>query len=196
MKNLSLLALSFLLVASTAQAKKYDIDPSHSAVSFKIRHMVSKVNGKFEKFSGSIDYDPAMNSAWKVNAKIQADSISTSNADRDKHLRSADFFDVKKFPEITFESKEIKKASGNTAEVVGTLKMHGVEKPVTIKLEATGVAVDPWGKERAGFTGTTTLNRKDFGIVYNKTLDKGALLLGDDVEVTLEIEGTAAAPKK
>jgi polyisoprenoid-binding protein YceI len=194
MKLALALALAFLTLPTLAYAKQYEIDESHSNVGFRIRHMVSKVSGKFNKVTGTIDWDAAKAGEGKTVVKIDAASIDTGNAKRDEHLRAPDFFDVKKYPSIEFASTGVKDASDKGGKVEGVIKLHGVEKPVTLDMKFNGEAKDPWGNDRAGFTATTTLNRKDFGMQWNKTLDAGGLLLGDEVEITLEIEATAVKP--
>jgi polyisoprenoid-binding protein YceI len=173
----------------TAGATTYQIDRDHSGVTFKIRHLFSKVPGQFNQFEGTVDYTPGQPETWKANAVIQAASIDTGHEKRDAHLRTADFFDVEKFPTITFTSTKVTGVSGTSAAVEGLLTMHGVEKPVTLDVQIHGEGKDPWGNMRSGFTATTKVNRKDFGIVWNQALESGDVLLGDEVEITLEIEG-------
>lgn len=176
-----------------ALAATYEIDPDHSSVNFKIRHLVSKTAGKFDKFKGSFEYEKGKSESWSVNAEIETASINTNTKKRDDHLRSKDFFDVAKYPKITFKSTKVADARSSEAKLHGELTMHGVTKPVELDLEVGGEGKDPWGNERVGFTAKTKLNRKDFGIEYNKTLETGGVLLGDDVEVVLEIEGIKKA---
>ncbi len=177
-----------LVLAPSAQAAKYSIDKDHSSVSFKIRHLVSMVRGGFNDFSGTLEFDEATPSKAGVSAVIQTASIDTRNSKRDDHLRSADFFDAVKFPTITFKSGRVTPAGKGRYMVGGTFSMHGVEKPVTLTMEYSGKVKDPWGNTRAGFSGKTVINRKDFGIVYNKTLETGGLMLGEEVEVQLDME--------
>ncbi len=170
-------------------AAKFVIDTVHSDVTFKIRHMVvSKVSGGFGKFSGEFNYDEKNPTAWSAAATIDAASIDTNNEKRDGHLRSQDFFDVQKFPVITFKSTGVKNVSGNKAVLEGVLMMKGVEKPVKLDLEMGGV-ITGMGKTKAGFEAKGIINRKDFGITWNKVLDNGGLSLGEDVEITIHIEG-------
>lgn len=185
---LSVLALGLLLNAASVQAAVYDIDVSHSSVEFKIKHMLSKTRGNFEDFKGTVEYEAGKPDAWKADAVIQLKSVNTSNKDRDNHLRGADFFDVEKYPEMTFKSTKISGTTETTAKLEGLLSLHGVEKPVTLDLEILGVTKDPWGNTRAAFTATGKINRKDFGIVYNKVLDNGGVMLGEEVDITIEIE--------
>jgi len=181
--------VAVLAVAATAlRAETYEIDPSHSQVGFRIRHLVGKVPGRFTGFSGTIEYSPGKPESWKADAKIDPATINTDNEKRDGHLKSPDFFDVAKHPEMTFKSTKITDVKGETAKLHGDLTLHGVTKPVVLALELGGTTKDPWGSTRAGFTATGTVNRKDFGIVWNKALDTGGLMLGDEVAISLDIE--------
>ena len=174
---------------SVASATVYKIDTDHSTVGFTIRHLVSKVRGQFNTFSGELTYVPGEPDKWKVRAVIQADSIDTNVAERDKHLRSADFFDVEQFPTLEFVSTEVADAQDGTAKLHGTLTIHGVERPVIMDLEIHGEAADPWGNQRAGFTGTVVIDRKDFGLTWNQALEAGGVLVSDEVTIELEVEG-------
>lgn len=204
-KFILLSVLSLVLASARLDAAKFVIDSVHSDVTFKIRHMVvSKVSGRFGKFSGEFNYDEKNPSAWNATATIDAASIDTNNANRDEHLKSPDFFDVEKFPAITFRSAGVKNISGGKAQLEGILMMKGVEKPVTLDLEVGGVST-AGGKTKSGFSAITKINRKDFGINYNKVLDNGGVALGDEVEISINIEGdlveetkpeTQKAPKK
>ena len=185
-----------LLAALPLKAETFAIDAGHSEVGFQVRHLVSQTRGRFNDFAGTVDLDPKNLANSSVNFTIKAASIDTNVADRDKHLRGADFFDVEKYPEITFKSKSIKKATGDTYNVLGTLTMHGVSKDITLPVTFLGEGKDPWGGTRAGFETATTLNRKDFGIVWNKAVDNGGVLLGDDVKVEINLETTKAAADK
>ena len=196
MKRLFAAAALSALAVIPASAETYTIDPGHSEVSFQIRHMVSQVRGRFNAFSGTVQMDPKNLAGSSVEFKIKADSIDTNVADRDKHLRGADFFDTEKFPEITFKSKSVKAAGKDKYNVTGTLTMHGVSKDITLPVTFLGEAKDPWGGTRAGFETATTLNRKDYGIVWNKAVDNGGVLLGDDVKVEINLETTKGTPEK
>ncbi len=178
-----------LLGAPAAWAATYKIDPQHTTVSFKIRHLFSYVQGTFDQVEGSIVYEPGAPKSWKAEATIQAASINTRVAARDTHLRSKDFFDVERFPTITFRPTEVTEATDQGATLHGTLSIHGVEKPVALDVAIHGVGKDPWGNVRAGFTGTTRINRKEFGLTWNQALETGQLLVGEEVDITLEIEG-------
>lgn len=200
MRNFAISTLVTLAFTGAAAAAEYVIDPAHSSVTFKIRHLVSKTAGQFDKFSGNLSYEPGKPQTWAANAEIDAASINTNNKKRDDHLKSADFFDVKKYPKIAFQSKKVTDVDDNEAKLHGDLTMHGVTKPVVLDIEFTGAGTDPWGTQKIGFTGKTKVNRKDFGIEWNKTLDAGGLMLGDDVEIVLEVEADqkkdASAAKK
>lgn len=185
----SLALLGAFAFLPTANATHYTVDQSHSHVGFKVRHLVSKTAGEFRDFEGEFTFDPAHASASTVKLTAKSGSINTNNEKRDQHLKSGDFFDVEKFPTLTFESKKVTSTGKDKYNVEGNLTIHGVTKPATFAVEYTGAAKDPWGNNRVGFNATTKVNRKDFGIVWNKTLDTGGLMIGEDVEVALEVEG-------
>jgi len=190
MKRIAIATLALLvgLAGAASAADTWTVDKAHSTVTFKIKHLMSKVTGSFTDFDGTITTDFANLGASGVSFTIQAASIDTANGDRDKHLRSADFFDVEKFPTITFASSKITKTGDDTFAVTGTFTMHGVAKEVTLPVTFLGAAQDPWGNTKAGFEVTTTLKRSDYGIVWNKALEAGGFLLGDEVEVTINLE--------
>ena len=174
----------------------YNVDPVHSSVEFKIRHLVSNVSGNFKDFSAAVIGDPKDAAGASVALTIKAASINTGNEQRDKHLNSADFFDTAKFPEITFKSTKITPKGGGKYDVTGTFTMHGVSKEIVVPVTFGGMMKDPWGNERAGFSIQMTLNRKDYGIVWNKILDQGGTMIGDDVDVSIELEAVKKAPEK
>lgn len=181
--------LAALIFTCTAQAAEYKIDPDHSTIAFKVKHLgISSVPGRFTDFTGNISFDPASVKDSKAEAKIQAKSISTDNAKRDAHLRNPDFFDVEKFPELSFKTTGIEVISADSFKAHGDLTLHGVTKPVTLSVQYGGSAKDHRNIERAAFTATTMINRKDFGLAYNKLLETGGLVVGDEVSITLEIE--------
>ena len=194
MKHFSrILAVGLMLLSPRlASAATWNIDPDHSSVGFSIRHlMVSNVKGNFDRFSGTVDLDDKNITASKVSATIDASSIDTRVQKRDDHLRSPDFFDVAKYPEITFASKRWSRAANGKLKVSGDLTMHGVTRTVVLNVAPFSKETrDPWGNTRRGTTATATINRKDFGIDWNKGLDTGGLMIGDQVEITLEIEMT------
>ncbi len=168
------------------------IDASHSSLGFAVRHMViAKVPGKFTKFSGVIKLDEQDMTKSSASVTAEVASIDTSEPKRDEHLRSADFFDVANHPNLTFESKKIEK-SGDTYKVTGDLTIHGTKKEVVLDLEYAGKGKDPWGGERVGFSGKTTINRVDFGLKWNQALEAGGVLVGEKVKIVLEIEAIKA----
>jgi polyisoprenoid-binding protein YceI len=179
-----------LIAASTvaARADVYNIDKGHSEVSFQVRHLVTQVRGNFNDYQGTINLDPANLEHSSVDFQIKAASIDTNLPDRDKHLRSEEFFYVEKYPEITFKSKSIKKTGKDTYDVAGTLTMRGVSKEVTLPVAFLGMVKDPWGNEKAGFSTDLTLNRKDYGINWNAALDNGGVVLSDDVKISINLE--------
>ena len=176
----------------SAQATQWKIDPMHSEADFAIKHMsISTVHGTFHGISGTITYDPANVAKSGVEASIDVTSVDTGVAPRDKHLKSPDFFDADKFPTMTFKSTSVKKA-GDHYDVAGDLTLHGVTKPVVLKLEDLGkeqIGMDGKSVHR-GFTATTTINRNDFGLSWNGTLKSGDAMLGNDVRIELDIEGS------
>jgi polyisoprenoid-binding protein YceI len=185
---LPLLALALLLPApAAAQPAVYKVDPNHSSVAFSIRHFVSNVPGRFRDFHGVIKYDKQSPAASSVEFTVQAASLTTDNEDRDEHLRSADFFDVQKFPTLTFTSTKVAARDAGTLEVTGDLTLHGVTKTMTIPVTILGIIKYPRG-EKAGFESSFALNRKEFGLVWNRVFDGGVTLLGDEVKVSIEVE--------
>jgi polyisoprenoid-binding protein YceI len=188
-------ALAAVLAASPAfAAETFVIDKGHSEVGFQIRHMMSKVRGRFTDFEGRIVADRAKPEASTVELAIQSTSIDTANPNRDKDLRGADFFDVEKYPAIAFKSTRITPKGKDSYDVTGTLTIRGVSKEVTLPVTFLGFMKDPRGSERAGFEAAVTLNRKDFGIVWNRALDAGGVLLGDEVYVSINLETRKEAP--
>jgi polyisoprenoid-binding protein YceI len=165
-----------------------DIDRSHSEVVFQVRHLLSKVRGRFADFSGTIEFDAERPENARVDVAIQAASIDTAEPDRDKHLRSADFFDVETFPELTFRSTSVSPRGDGTYDVRGDLTIHGVTKQVTLAASFLGTAQDPWGNVKFVFEAELTLNRKDFGLSWNAALETGGFLVGDEVKVTISVQ--------
>ena len=167
---------------------RWDIDVGHSAIHFWVRHLViSKVHGRFAKWAGTIELDPQDLSRSSVDVKIDASSIDTQVADRDTHLRSPDFLDVAKYPELAFRSKRIEKA-GAGYRVIGDLTLRGVTREVALEAEFGGTAKDPWGNERAAFAAKTSLDRREYGLTWNAALEAGGVLVGEKVEVSIELE--------
>ncbi len=175
---------------TTPATTTWNIDPAHSAAEFKVKHMmISNVKGKFTGVSGKLTLNPADLTISSVEATIPVDSISTGDAQRDGHLKSADFFDVEKFKDATFKSSAVKVKGDEELEVTGELTLHGVTKTVKFAVEGpSGAAKDPWGNTRIGLTATTKLNRKDFGLTWNSTLETGGVLVGEEVTLTLDVE--------
>ena len=187
-KAINITALFLVLGFGTAAAQGiYTIDPNHSNVAFKVRHLVSKVVGEFTEFEGTITADFNNLDNCRVQFSIQSASIETRNEDRDNHLRSADFFDVEKFPEITFTSTKVTKIDKDSFAVAGILTMHGVSNPTTLTVDYLG-EMTAMGGTRAGYELSATLDRKDWGISWNRALDTGGFILGDDVEVNINLE--------
>ncbi len=189
---LGMLLLACTLITVPVWADTYNVDPDHTSVTFKIRHLLGYVNGTFNQFEGSITYDPAKPELSSTEGAIDAASIDTRVEQRDKHLQSKDFFDVETYPKITFKSTKILEATPEGGKLEGLLTIHGIEKPVVLDVEIHGVAKDPWGNERAAFTATTKINRKDFGLTWNQALETGKLLVGEEVRITIEAEGIKA----
>ena len=167
---------------------RWDIDVGHSALHFFVRHMlISKVHGRFAKWSGSIQLDEKDLTRSRVDVRVETASIDTQVADRDAHLKSPDFLDVAKYPEMTFRSKRIEK-KGEAYRVVGDLDLHGVTREVVLEAEFAGTGKDPWGNQRAGFSATASLDRREFGLVWNAALEAGGVLVGEKVEISIELE--------
>lgn len=185
-------ALAAFVAIPASAADVYNVDPSHSEVSFQIRHMVSQVRGRFNDFKGTVNLDPANLAKSSVDFRVKATSIDTASPDRDKHLRAADFFDVEKYPEIVFKSTSIKSTGKDAYAVTGDFTMRGVTQKITLPVTFLGSAKDPWGNERAGFETGTTLNRKDYGMNWNTALDNGGVILGDDVKIAINLEAIKA----
>jgi len=172
--------------------RTWNLDPSHSAIRFTVRHlMISKVHGQFTGWTGAVELDEADPSRSSVTVDIDAASINTNEEKRDAHLRSADFFDVEKFPKLTFASTRVLTKGGKITQVVGDLTIHGTTREVTLEVEDVGRTRDPWGGERAGFEASTKISRKDFGLEWNVALEAGGVLVGDKIDITLEIEAVA-----
>ena len=195
--GLATLLAASLLIAGTAFAapQSYEIDPAHSRVEFTIRHIVSKVTGNFAGFKGTINYDAAAVAGSSTNVEIDASTIDTNNDRRDNHLKSPDFFDVAKYPTLTFTSTKVVPGDEGKFKIQGTLTMHGITKPVTLDAAFLGAGPGMDGAPRVGFEATTKVDRKDYGIIWNKALDQGGTLLGDDVTINLEIEAIAPKPE-
>lgn len=191
MKSLPAAVLAFVAfqIPALARAANYDIDTAHSSAGFAVRHLaVSNVRGEFAKVTGVVEYDAKDPSKTRVEATIDAASVTTRDPKRDEHLKSADFFDVAQYPVITFKSTKVEKASQGL-KVKGDLTLHGVTRPVVLDVQGpTPEVKDPWGNVRAGASATAKINRKDFGMSFNKTLDSGGLVVGDEVAITIDVE--------
>jgi polyisoprenoid-binding protein YceI len=175
----------------------WNIDTSHSGAHFSIRHMVfAKVRGAFDRWQGVIRLDEQDPAASNVSVRIEAASINTREEKRDAHLRSADFFDVEKYPEITFESTKVEKVGDDRYRVTGDLTIHGVTKEVVLDAESLGAGKDPWGNQRTLFQAQTTINRKEFGLSWNQALEAGGVLVGEKVEISLDVQAVEAAATK
>jgi polyisoprenoid-binding protein YceI len=169
-------------------ATKWQIDPVHSHIEFAIRHlMISTVRGRFRDFSGTFTGDPSIPAGASVAITIDAASIDTREGQRDAHLRSGDFFQTDRFPEITFASTQVT-PDGDDLRVTGLLTIRGVTKDVTLRVTPEGRAKDPWGGERVGYSATTTVNRKEFGLTWNQALETGGVLVGDEVKISIGIQ--------
>ena len=169
--------------------KLYQIDPSHSSAGFTVKHMmIAKVHGGFEKMRGTFNYNPDDLSKSSVEVTIEAASINSREPQRDAHLKSADFFDVEKYPELSFRSTRFEEG-GDGLYVTGDLTIHGVTKPVRLEMELPSEEVkDPWGNMKIGISGKTKIKRKDFGLTWNAALEAGGVLVGDDIAINLEIQ--------
>ncbi|HEY8531007.1 MAG TPA: YceI family protein [Limnochorda sp.] len=170
-------------------ATVWQIDPAHTTAEFSVRHMmISNVRGRFGKVEGTVTGDLSDPTQAQIEAKIDAASIDTRNEQRDQHLRSADFFDVEHHPYITFKSRRIERVGDNAFKVVGDLTIRGVTREVVLDAIFQGQAKSPWGQQVAGFSATTKLNRKDFGLTWNTVLETGGVLVGDEVNVEIQTE--------
>jgi len=191
-----LLAIGFAVAGAARSATEtYVFDKPHTQVGFRIRHWLTKVDGRFRDFDGTIWLDRAKPADSRVDVTIQAASIDTGSENRDKHLRTADFFDVEKYPTITFASTKVAPKGKDLFEVTGDLTLHGVTKTMTIPVRHTGF-LNLGKQEKAGFELTIPINRKDFGIAWNRTADTGGIMLGDDVEINVQVEANREVPKE
>jgi polyisoprenoid-binding protein YceI len=175
-------------MTTATETRTFSIDKTHSEAAFQVRHLISKVRGRFTDFEGTITFDEARPQESRVAFTIQAASIDTNTPDRDQHLRSEDFFAVDRFPTITFASTAIAPKGSGQFEVTGPLTMRGVTKDVVIPITFLGTATDPWGNQKIAFEGEVTLNRKDYGLSWNAAIEAGGFLVGDEVKVSLSIQ--------
>jgi polyisoprenoid-binding protein YceI len=192
-----LTAALVLASAGTALASDWEIDPTHSNAQFSVRHMmVSTVRGQFGKVTGTVNLDDKDLTHSKVQVTIDASSVDTREPKRDTHLKSPDFFDVAKYPNITFTSTKVEKGAKGKLKVTGDLTMHGVTKPVVLAVDTPSAAIkNPWGKNVRGTSATATINRKDWGLGWNKALEAGGVLVGDEVQIQIDAELTEKAPE-
>jgi len=178
---------------TASKTKTLKIDKAHSDAAFQVRHLVTKVRGRFDDFAGTIELDEEHPERSSIDFVIQAASVDTSAPDRDNHLRSEDFFFVEKFPTIDFASTRVTRTAPDQYTVTGNLTIRGVTREITLAVTVLGEAKDPWGNRRVGFETETTINRKDFGLLWNAALETGGFLVGDEVKVTLTIQAVVQA---
>ena len=168
---------------------KWSLDPTHSELQFKIKHlMISNVSGALKNFQAEVETEGEDFSSARINLIAQMDSISTNNEQRDTHLRNSDFFEVEKYPELKFKSTKVEKADSDTFVVYGELTMKGVTKRIKLNAEFNGIVKDPWGNERAAFTVTGKINRTDWGMNFNSVMETGGVMLGEEVKINSELE--------
>ena len=185
-----ILLFGVLAGACAGAAETFNIDPMHSTVGFSVVHLViNTVHGKFTEFNGTLEVDG--NALLSAKGTIQTKSVDTGTPPRDKDLRSPNFFDVEKYPTITFQSKRVEKRGGETV-VVGDFTMHGVTKELALPFKLSGPITDPWGSKRVGFHAEAKLSRKDYGLTYSKTLETGGLVVGDEIGIEINAEATRA----
>jgi polyisoprenoid-binding protein YceI len=181
--------MSTAAATATATRTTWKIDAAHSQVEFAVRHMmIATVRGRFADVKGTVVTDDSDPAKAEVDVVIDVNSIDTREAQRDAHLKSADFFDVEKFPVLTFKSTRVTGVHGDQFKLVGDLTIHGVTREVTLDVTTEGRATDPWGGERAGYSAVTRVNRKDFGLTWNQALETGGLIVGDEIKISLDLE--------
>ncbi len=189
MKRLNILFIVLILVISINAQNNWAFDVAHSSVNFTVSHMViSEVDGRFDKFEGSVSNLKDDFSDAKIEFTIDVASVNTGDEKRDTHLKNVDFFDAEKFPKMKFASKSMKIVSGNKYKLTGSFTMHGVTKDVTLDAKYGGTIKDPWGNTKAGFKITGVLNRTDWGLKYNSVMEAGGLMIGEEIEITCKIE--------
>ncbi len=187
--------LAGLPMDAGAETARWEIDPDHSLIEFRVAHMVvSKTSGRFTDYQGFVEMDTDAKTIHVIEATINAASVNTNHDKRDAHLRNPDFLDVKQYPTMTYKMKSAKK-QGDSYTIIGDFTLRGVTKEVTLVSTFNGVAKDPWGGTRAGFSAEGKLNRKDFGMIWDKTLDNGGLVVGNEVHIRLEIECIKGKPQ-
>ncbi len=172
----------------------WQIDAAHTQVEFEVKHMMfAKVRGRFTAFEGHIDFDAEDVAGSEVEVSIDAASIDTGQGQRDEHLRSADFFDVEKFPKLTFKSTAVRKDADGSLRVIGDLTIRDVTREVELHVTETGRGTDPWGNDRVGFAAKTAIDRRDFGLTWNQALEAGGVLVGHEVKISLEVQAVSQA---
>jgi polyisoprenoid-binding protein YceI len=178
------------ITTSPASVTTWKLDPAHSGAEFKVRHMmISNVKGSFSGLNGTLTENPSDPSLSSAQTSIDVSTVNTGDAQRDAHLKSADFFDVEKYPQMTFKSTRVERKGEAEYRVTGDLTLRGVTKPVIFAVEGPSAPnKDPWGNERVGLSATTRINRKDFGLNWNAALEAGGFLVGDEIQITLEVE--------
>ena len=177
-----------ITTTAATSVRTFSIDKTHSEVSFQVRHLVTKVRGRFTDFSGTLQFDDAQPEQSALTFTIASASIDTGTPDRDAHLRGDDFFAVETFPAITFASSRVTKTSATQFSLEGTLTIRSTSKALTVPVTFLGSAADPWGNARVGFEGEITINRKDFGLNWNAALEAGGFLVGDDVKISVSLQ--------
>jgi len=177
-----------MATATAPAVRTFQVDKAHSEVDFQVRHLITKVRGRFTDYTGTIEFDQANPSHSKVDFTIQAASIDTAEPKRDEHLRSDDFFSAGTFPTLTFKSTKITPRKGDLYDVEGDLTIRGITKRVVLPVTHLGMAKDPWGNEKLGFEAETTIDRKDFGLTWNAVLETGGFVVGDQVKVSLQVQ--------
>jgi len=177
-----------MTTATLTAVRTFQVDKAHSEATFQVRHLLSKVRGRFSDFDGTIAFDAQQPSHSSVAFTIRAASIDTNQPDRDAHLRSADFFKTDEFPTLTFTSSAIVPRQGDEYDVTGTLTIRGVSKVITLPVSYLGSAKDPWGNEKLAFEAETTINRKDYGLNWNAALETGGFLVGDEVKIAVNLQ--------
>jgi polyisoprenoid-binding protein YceI len=171
----------------------WNIDATHTSIGFSVRHMViAKVRGSFRRFSGAVVLDAQDPAAASVSASIDVASIDTGVEQRDGHLKSADFFDAEKFPTLTFQSTKVERAGAERLKVTGTLTIRGISRPVVLDVEQLGTGKDPWGNTRVAFAASTSIDRRDFGLTWNQALETGGVLVGEKIDIQLEVQAVQA----
>ncbi len=172
----------------------WQLDPAHSSIGFAVRHLVvSKVRGRFTEWEGDVAFDPAAPERSAVQVRVKTASVTTAEPQRDAHLRSADFFDVEVYPEMTFASREVQTIGDGKLRLVGPLTLHGVTRDVSLEVEYLGEAKDPWGGQRAGFSAKASIDCRDFGLNFNQVLETGGVLVGDRVDIQIDIQAVRKA---